>query len=195
MKPLPSDCNTLCFEFQKIFCYKNLKKPPFLNHKGNIWKPDETLLSGFEGLTLWWPLQSVWPVFSPSVTLQSLREIKVNNLTGFSPSHFISAQRSNLLWLPVFMHLLRWLSGFVREKGRFIFFLSPFFFCAISCLQKPLMPIQHQHQGTALMSILATDSFLSLLPAALSLSPSFPTNPLYPFHFPLLTLYAYCTIK
>lgn len=143
---------------------------------------------------LWWPLQSVWPVFSPSVTLQSLREIKVNNLTGFSPSHFISAHCSNLLWLPMFMHLLRWLAG-LSEKKEGLFFSSPLFFRAISCLQKPLMPIQHQHQGTALMSILATDSFLSLLPAALSLSPSFLTNPLYPFHFPLLTLYAYCTIK
>lgn len=71
----------------------------------------------------------------------------------------------------------------VREKGGFIFFLFSFFFsCAISCLQKPLMPIQHQHQGTALMSILATDLFLSPLPAALSLSLSlfFSLSPFIP---------------
>lgn len=60
--------------------------------------------------------------------------------------------------------------GIVREKWGFIFL---FFSFAISCLQKPLMPIQHQHQGTALMSILATDFFLSPLPAARSVSPTF----------------------
>lgn len=62
------------------------------------------------------------------------------------------------------------------------------------------MPIQHQHQGTALMSILATDLFLSPLPAALSLSLSLAVSlllsiPLYPLLFLALTLYGYCTIK
>lgn len=87
--------------------------------------------------------------------------------------------------------------GIVREKGGFIFFffsLFLFFSYAISCLQKPLMPIQHQHQGTALMSILAADLFLSLLPAAPSVSLLL-SIPLYPFLFPSLTLYGYCTIK
>lgn len=56
------------------------------------------------------------------------------------------------------------------------------------------MPIQHQHQGAALMSILAADLFLSLLPAALSVSLLL-SIPLYPFLFPSLTLYGYCTIK
>lgn len=85
--------------------------------------------------------------------------------------------------------------GIVREKGGFIFFsfLFLFFPCAISCLQKPLMPIQHQHQGTALMSILATDLFLSLLPAALSLclSPSLypPLSLPLPFAHSLRLLY------
>lgn len=86
--------------------------------------------------------------------------------------------------------------GIVGEKRGFIFSPSPFFFHAISCLQKPLMPIQHQHQGAALMSILAADLFLSPLPAALpvSLLLSIPP-PFIPFLFPPLALNGYCTIK
>lgn len=86
--------------------------------------------------------------------------------------------------------------GIVREKKRRVYFfsfsLSLFFSYAISCLQKPLMPIQHQHQGTALMSILAADLFLSLLPAALSVSSSSPYPPLslpLPFAHSLRLLY------
>lgn len=56
------------------------------------------------------------------------------------------------------------------------------------------MPIQHQHQGTALMSILAADLFLSPLPAALPVSLLLPI-PFYPSLFPSLTLNRYCTIK
>lgn len=76
-----------------------------------------------------------------------------------------------------------------RRVYFFFFSFSPFLFFfsyAISCLQKPLMPIQHQHQGTALMSILAADLFLSLLPAAPSVSLLLAIPPLYPFLFPSL---------
>src|SRR4029434_8018326 len=42
--------------------------------------------------------------------------------------------------------------GIVREGFNFFSSFSLFsFFHAISCLQKPLMPIQHQTQGTAFM--------------------------------------------
>lgn len=51
------------------------------------------------------------------------------------------------------------------------------------------MPIQHQHQGTALMSILATDLSLSLLPAALSPSLSLPLSLPLPFACSLWLLY------
>lgn len=101
--------------------------------------------------------------------------------------------------VPMFMHLLRLLAGLSEKKeGLFFFLFSPFlffFFYAISCLQKPLMPIQHQHQGTALMSILAADLFLSPLPAApsVSLLPSIP--PFIPSSSPRSALYGYCTIK
>lgn len=81
-----------------------------------------------------------------------------------------------------------------QRKMRVYFFssLSFFFFsCAISCLQKPLMPIQHQHQGTALMSILATDLFLSPLPAAHSVFlPLLLSILLYPFAHSLWLLYS-----
>lgn len=98
--------------------------------------------------------------------------------------------------VPLFMHLPRLLAGLsVRGKGGFIFFsFFLLFFCTISCLQKPLMPIQHQHQGTALMSILATAFFLSPLPAALSPSLSLYILLLYPHLIPSLTLYGYTTI-
>lgn len=56
------------------------------------------------------------------------------------------------------------------------------------------MPIQHQHQGTALMSILATDLFLSPLPAvhSVSLSPSLypPLSLPLPFAHSLWLLYS-----
>lgn len=88
-------------------------------------------------------------------------------------------KRSIWHWIPVFMHLLRLLAGLSEKKEGLFFSFSLSFFYAISCLQKPLMPIQHQHQGTALMSILAADLFLSLPPAALSLFSSL--SPFIPF--------------
>jgi len=96
----------------------------------------------------------------------------------------------------MFLHLLRFAGGIfttkkrIREKrrGYLSFFSSFLFFRAISRLQKPLMPVQHPHQGSALKSILATDLFLSLLSLSLS-------TPVYPFLFLFLALfYGDCTI-
>lgn len=119
--------------------------------------------------------------------------MKVNKLFSLS---FSSSLSNPSIWqrVPMFMHLPRLLAGLSEKtEGLFFFLFSfSFFSCAISCLQKPLTPIQHQHQGTALMSILATDLFLSPLPAALSLSLSFlypPSSLPLPFARSLRLLY------
>lgn len=139
----------------------------------------------------WVHLTHLLPI-SPSPVIRGNKSERSNWLLSVSPLSLLTA-----LTCSGFHCLCIYSDGWrdCQRKRKVYFFPLPFFPCAISCLQKPLMPIQHQHQGTALMSILATDSFLSVLPAALSLSPSFPANPLYPFHFPPLTLYGYCTIK
>lgn len=148
-------------------------------HRARLWLVHLTRLLHDSIL---WPLQKNESKQISSLALTSLVCVQT----------FTQAQTS-----PTVYAFTKIVGRIVSEGERrlyFFLFLSPFFFCTISCLQKPLMPIQHQHQGTALMSILATAFFLSPLPAALSPSLSLYILLLYPHLIPSLALYGYTTI-
>lgn len=139
-------------------------------------------------------------VSSPSATLRSLQEMKVNNLTSFSHFHFPSPCSTPISGTGFQCLCIYWDCWRDCQRKMRVYFFSSLSFFFFMCNLLPSETINAHSTSTSrhCFDVYSGNRPLSFSAACRSLCLSLSlllSIPLYPFLFPSLTLYGYCTIK